>query len=205
MALNTFSTIKSAVSDWLDRDDIATVVDQFITLTETRLYSVLRVRQMETALSLTISSGTVTLPADFLEFKHAYVDGAPTQSLEFKGVDWIYKNYPTRSSGSKPVYAAVDAGTVLFGPYPDSNYVIKGTYYAKPAALVVTTNETNFLTTSYPDILLYGALVQSSYYLGQDERLIGWQAGYDEALNRLMDADKKERFPTTTALRTAAA
>jgi len=47
MAINTFSTLKSAVADWLDRDDIGNAIDNMIGLMESRLYSQLRVRGKE--------------------------------------------------------------------------------------------------------------------------------------------------------------
>jgi len=204
MAINSFSTLKTAVLDWLDRDDIGDAVDNMVSLMEARLYSRLRVRGMETALSETIASGTITLPSDFLEFKHAYLDTTPTVALEFKPADWVQKRYPTRTSSGRPQFAAVDAGTLIFGPYPDSGYAVAGTYYARPAALSVS-NETNFLTTSWPDLLLYGTLVHSAMYLGQDSRLSAWEVAYDDAFKRITSADKREGFPAGVALRATAA
>ena len=203
MAITSYTSLKSAVADWIDRDDMTTQIVTMIGLMEARLYSVLRVRDMETALSETIASGTITLPSDFLEFKSLYINSSPIQALELKPADWILRYYPTRSSSGKPIYAATDANTLIFGPYPDSAYVVAGTYYARPTALS-TSNETNWLTSDWPDLLLYGTLLHTSMFLGDDDRLPIWEAGYREALGRITGADGHERFSRTVPLKVVA-
>lgn len=203
MAINTFSTLKSAVGDWLDRTDIDNAIDNMISLMESRLYRSLRVRDMESALSVTISSGVATLPTDFLALKYAYIDGSPAKPMMVQSADWVLRNHPLRSSTAKPTFVAVDAGTLIFGPFPDSDYTVKGTYYAKPAALSAT-NESNFLVTDWPDLALYGTLVHSAMFLGQDSRLTVWEAAYQEIFDSVMSAEKAERFPPTVALAVSA-
>lgn len=197
--IDTFSSLKMNVAGWLDRDDIDDAIDTMIGLMEARLYSELRVDGMETALAETIVGGTITLPADFLEFKHLYLDTAPTQAIEFKNLHWIQKNYPVRSSVNKPLFAAISNGSVVFGPYPDDGYDVAGVYYARPTALSIT-NESNFLTVSWPDLLLYGTLVHSAMYLGQDARMSVWEAAYGDAFRRIKAQDNMEDFPAGVAL-----
>ena len=201
--ITTFSTLKSAVGDFLDRSDLDAVggiIDTLIGLAEAQIYRDLRIRFMESALDVTISSGVAAIPADFLELKHAYIDGTPVQWLDPKDASWIVAQYPTRSSSSKPSYIAPDVGNFIFGPFPDSGYTVKGTYYALPTDLS-TTNETNFLTTDAPDVLLNATLLQSLSYLGMDERAVYWQGNYDNGLRRLEEQSQRERFPEQVALR----
>ena len=201
--ITTFSTLKTALGSFVDRDDMDAVGgtwDILIGLCEAEIYRDLRIRFMESAFSVTIASGVAALPADFLELKHVYVDGSPTQGLDPKSAAWIYANYPTRAAEAKPVFFAQDADNLIFGPYPDSAYVIKGTYYALPTALG-TGNETNWLTTNAPDLLLNGSLLASVGYLGEDERSPGWQRNYTDAFNRIMEADERERWPAQMPLR----
>ena len=203
MAINTFSTLKSAVADWLDRDDIGNAIDTMIGLMESRLYSQLRVRNMESALSETIASGVITLPTDLIEFKAIYINSSPIQALEFKNLDWLQSHYPTRSSSGKPLYAALSTTTMAFGPYPDSAYEVAGTYYARPTALS-TSNESNFLTTTWPDLLLYGTLTHSALYLGQDARLPMWEMAYQDAFTRIMRSERREAYPAGVSLKAVA-
>ena len=48
MAINTYSTLQTAVANWLDRDDLADRVPEFISLAEATFNRVLRIRSMET-------------------------------------------------------------------------------------------------------------------------------------------------------------
>jgi hypothetical protein len=191
MAINNFSTLKTAVQNWIDRTDIADRVDEFISLGEARIYRELRIRAMETALSDTISSGVIGVPADFRALKHAYVNGSPTQWLEEQKAEFIYENYPTRSVTSKPRFIAQDGGNFIFGPYPDSAYTIKGTYYAALTALG-TVNETNWFTTNAPDLLLFAALTEAAGFEMNDEKEAKWLARYEQTKNRIQKEDNRQ-------------
>jgi len=201
MALTNYSTLLTSIADWLDRDDITTVSETWVDLAEARIYRELRHSFMESALSVAISSGTAALPADFLELKVAYLTTTPATPLQIRNADWIYARYPQRTADGVPCFIATEQDAFLFGPYPDSNYTIAGTYYAKPDPLVTTTNETNWLTTNAPDMLLYGSLVHSAPYIGHDQRAPLWEAAYQDALRRVQNADKREDFPLSMPLR----
>lgn len=200
MAITSFTTLKNAVVDWLSRDDMGSAVETMIGLAEARIYRELRIRAMETALSDTIASGVIAVPSDYLELRYAYVDGAEAVSLEPRNPEWITANYPRRSSDSKPVYIARDDDNFIFGPYPDSTYTIKGSYYAKLTALS-SSNETNWFTTNAPDMLLYATLLHSAAYVGDDQRAQLWSLGYEDAKRLVIAQDAKERYPSGMAIR----
>ena len=191
MAINSFSTLKTAVQNWIDRTDIADRVDEFIALGEARIYRELRIRAMETALSDTIASGVISVPSDFRALKHAYVNGTPVQWLEQQTTEFIIENYPTRSSTSKPKFIAQDGGNFIFGPYPDSAYTINGTYYAALTAFG-TGNETNWFTSNAPDLLLYAALTEA-YGLEMDAEMEAkWAARFERAKNAIKKEDNRQ-------------
>ena len=148
---------------------------------------------------MTIASGVAALPSDFLELKYAYIDGTPVQWLDVKAAQWIHQMYPTRSSDGKPSFVAVDNSNLIFGPYPDSAYTVKGTYYAKPTALS-TSNETNWIVTNAPDLILFGALVESAPYIGDDPRFQIWEAKFQQTVDRVKRQEKRERWPSNSNL-----
>lgn len=199
MAVSSYSSLKSCVADWLDRDDIGDAIDAMIDMTEADINRRLRLTDMESAFSVTISGGVAALPSDFLEAAYLYVDSSPTSQLQFRPTAWLLTNYPNRTSDGKPCFAAVSGSNLIFGPYPDDNYTILGQYYARPTALSAT-NETNFLTTKHPDLLLYGALLHSAPYLGDDERLPIWQLKYKEAMASAASEEDFKLHPRHTPL-----
>jgi len=192
VALDTYSNIKASIADYLDRSDLTTQIADFMTLAENRIYRDLRVRAMETALSDTISSGTIAVPAGYLEAKYFYLDGSPIQPLQRKDLSFIYENYPTRSSDAKPVFYAREGANFIFGPFPNSDYTVKGIFYKKLAALAATTNETNFITDDIPAALLFGSLVEAEPFLQNDERLPVWQSRYAEVIRQAQADDDDE-------------
>lgn len=191
MAINSFSTLKTAVQNWWDRTDQDDRIDEFISLGEARIYRDLRIRAMETALSDTISSGVIAVPSDFRALKHAYVDGSPTKHLQQQSAEYIHDNYPTRSSTSKPEFIAQDGGNFIFGPYPDSAYTIKGMYYAALTALS-TSNETNWFTSNAPDLLLCAAMTEAFSFEINEEREAKWLTRYEDIKNRIVKEDNRQ-------------
>lgn len=187
----SYATLQSAVADWLDRSDLTTQIKDFIAFGEERLNRRLRIREFETALSSTISSGVIAVPSGYLEMKYAYVNSTPTSPLIRADIEYIYKNYPTRSSDGKPAYYAREAGNFIFGPYPNDDYVIKGVYYAAPTALS-DSNTTNFYTDSAPELILYSSLLSAEAFLQNDERLPVWNAAYKELVEDIQSQEDDE-------------
>lgn len=200
MAITNYSTLKTAIADWLDRDDLTSQIDTFIDLCEAQIYRRLRIRAMETALSDTIASGVISVPSSYLELINAYVDGSSAEPLQLTTPNHIYQRYPTRSSQGKPLYIAREGSSFIFGPYPDSTYTIKGLYYASLTALS-TSNETNWFTSNAPDLLLFGSLVAATPYIGDDERAVLWKAQYEEAIAEVTRQDRKERWADRAPIR----
>lgn len=197
MAFNSYSGLKDTIGVWLQRtsssDDIQVYADDFIDIAEERLARDLRIRANEATLNVTLSGGAASIPSDFIEIKHVYIDGSPAQPLNPVPSDWLLDNYPTRSSDAKPVFLAEDGGSFIFGPYPDKDYVLKGVYYKRPAALSLA-NETNEWTDNCPDVLLWAALVETAPFLMNDQRIATWEAKYQAAKQRVnLDERKRTR------------
>lgn len=193
MAITTYAELKTAVSNWLTRDDLTAYIEDFISLCEARIYRDLRIRCMEASLSSAISSGVVAVPTGYKEMKFAYLDGSPTQKLSRKDEEWIYQNYPSRSSDGMPNFFAIEVDNFIFGPYPDSAYTMKGTYYKKLDALSES-NTANWFTVNAPDLLLFGSLCEAEPFIKNDARLTLWNAKYELAKTRIQLEDSGENL-----------
>ena len=191
--ITTWATLKTEVANQLNRTDLTNDVPFFIQLAEFRIYRELRVRQMETVLNSTMSSGQIAVPSGYRSLKFAYIDGTPVQKLERKDAEWIYHNYPTRSASSKPFYIARDGGNFIFGPFPDSAYTVKGVFY-KQLDLLSDSNTSNWLITDAPDLIYFAALCEAKPWLGDDERVPLWERKYEIIKQRIQQADNDEEF-----------
>lgn len=203
MSIASYSELKTAVANWLNRSDLTTYIPDFVSLGEWRVNRELRIRAMETSLSSAIASGVLALPSDYVELKHAYVDGSPVQHLQRVNAEMIYGKYPTRSSVGKPNFIAREGSNFIFGPYPDSTYTIKGIYYKRLSPLS-DSNTTNWFTTNAPDLLLFSALLEAEPFMKNDERLILWQTKYEQAKSQIETEDQRESFSgSALSIRTA--
>jgi hypothetical protein len=191
MSISTYAELKDAVANWVARSTLTAFVPDFIMLGESRIYRELRIRAMETALSSTIATGVIAVPSGYIELKFAYIDGTPVQRLTVKDPGWIYEYYSTRSADGKPSFIARDVDNFIFGPYPDSAYTVKGTYYKRLDALSVS-NTTNWFTTNAPDLLLWASLCEAEPFMKNDERTQLWEAKYENVKQAIIKQDKRE-------------
>jgi hypothetical protein len=188
MSITTYAELQTAVGNWLHRADLTAIIPDLIGMAEKRIFREVRTRDMEAALSVTIASGVAALPADFVELKHAYVDGTPIQSLEIRPSDWLYKKFTTRSSDSKPNVVAVEGANLIFGPYPDSAYTIKGIYYKRLTGIALSANA---LFTANPDLYLLATLCEAAPYLKNDPRILVWEGKYKNVKDLVNNEDKR--------------
>jgi len=176
MSLSTYSDLQTSVANWLHRSDMTTIISDLILLGETRIFREIRCKPMESTLSVTIASGVAAVPSDYIDIKSAYVSGTTAQTLRRATVDYIYTNYPTRSSDAKPKHMAREGSNFIFGPYPDSSYTIAGIYYAQPTSIQTTANT---LFTTYPDLYLFASLCEAAPYMKNDDRIMIWEGKYE--------------------------
>lgn len=191
--ITSWGTLKTEVANAINRSDLTSDVPFFIQLAEQRIYRELRVRQMETALSSAISSGVIAVPSGYREMKFAYINSTPIQSLARKDAEWIYYNYPTRSSDRTPKYFAREAGNFIFGPYPDSTYTVKGVYY-KQLDLLSDSNTSNWLITDAPDLIYFGALAEAAAWMDDGEAVAKWEPKFARAKAMVQRQDEQEEF-----------
>src|SRR5688572_10528108 len=82
MAISTFAELQTAIGGWIDRASLAQIPD-FITLFEAQVNRRLMVRQQTTSATVTMSGGSGSLPADYLEWKRVTWNGDPTRDLDY--------------------------------------------------------------------------------------------------------------------------
>lgn len=189
MAITTYTELKSAVSDWLNRDDLDAVLDSFIALAEASFSRILRVRQMITRTTLPTSGQYLDLPSDFLEIFNIQLGSEPLQYLSPEILDQMRAGDDT--SADSCYYTIVGSQIELY-PTPADGSSLELSYYARIPALS-DVQATNWLLASSPDVYLYGALTQSAPYLKEDPRAQVWSQLAQSALQQLTIAEDDSR------------
>jgi len=182
--ITSYSTLQTAVADYLARSDLTSYIPNFIQNAENKLYRTLNLRNEETALSLPITSGAAAVPSDFKALKFAYFDQSPAQLLQWLPIEQLYAEYPNRASGSTPKAISREGASFVFGP-SSVDGTLKGIYYAKKAPL--RTTDPSWYVTNAPEVLLYGALLEATPFIVDDQRLGVWQAAFADAVQTLRD------------------
>lgn len=189
--ITDYDSLKTAIDDFMARSDLTTFTPNFIEEGEERIYNEMRTSDMEVALSSTISSGVISVPSTYIEMKQAYIDGSPTAPLRRVSLPELYQRYPTRSSDAKPCVFAREGSNFIFGPYPDSGYTVKGTYYSRLANLSAG-NTTNWLTDKYPYLILSAALVNGFQFIMDEQRAMFWEQKFQDHKKQIELLEKRE-------------
>lgn len=190
--ITSYSTLQTEVASTLARDDLTSYIPQFIQFAENKLYRSLNLRNEETALNVSISSGLAAVPSDFKALKFAYYDRTPTQLLQWVPIEELYRDYSNRTGGNVPEVISREAGNFVFGPVPDSG-TLKGVYYAKQDPL--RTTDPSWYVTNAPEVLLYGALLEAAPFIKDDARIMVWQTFYDRAVATIKEEEKNSHLP----------
>jgi hypothetical protein len=197
MALGTFTELKDAVADWLDRSDLTARIPDFITLAEARINRDLRIRPMEVRSTMETTSGQqyFNLPGGYIQMRNIQLNTNPTAPLEYITPEMLDRLYGSSATGKPRAYSLI-GDEIQLAPIPDSDYTLEMAFYEKFTALGDGTSgtvTTNWLTTNAPDVLLYGALLEAEPFIKNDERIGLWLNAYNGAIKKLQDADARDR------------
>ena len=197
MALGTFTELKDAVADWLDRSDLTARIPDFITLAEARLNRDLRIRPMEVRSSMETTSGQryFNLPGGYLQMRNMQMNTNPITPLEYITPEMLDRLYGSDTTGKPRAYSLI-GDEIQLAPIPDSDYTIEMAFYEKFTPLGDGTSGTvtnNWLTLNAPDVLLYGSLLEAEPFIKNDERISLWLNAYNGAIRKLQDADGRDR------------
>lgn len=192
-----YASLQTAVTDYLARSNLSTFAPNFIQNWEERFYRQPKNfgRWMEVSGTIgTIASSVIAVPSDYLGLKHSYVDGSPASRLDRVSLNQLYGRWPRGSSTGLPVNISRDGANFVFGPAPDSGYVIKGVYWGKPVLMrdFAADAAAHWIIVNAPDLVLYGALLEAEPFMKNDARIPVWSEFYRAALTDYRDLHKEE-------------
>lgn len=140
------------------------------------------------------------LPTDFLEmYRVTLTSTTPPRELEVVTGQYVSQEKDRYTSPAIPWAYAIVGGNMEFLPVPDTSYNIERVYYQRIPAL--STNSTNWLLTSHPNIYLHGSLSEAYKFVMDEARAAVHRAEYDAAVQRLIDTDRSSKVGTTPKMR----
>lgn len=200
MALDTYSNLKTAVGNWLNKSNLTSYIPDFISITEADFGRKLRTKDLETSGTDTFSTSTLDLSSvltRYKELKMVYVANASEYWIQnYVSPDQFFQMHADTTTGQPRDYTLV-GDTMYFGPAPDSSYtwVI---WYTQSIQALSDSNATNSILTNHPDIYLYGALTAAEPFLKNDARLPVWKSLYEEAIESANQQNIRRYYSRTS-------
>jgi len=193
VSITTYSELKTAVANWLNRDDLTSVIPDFIALTEADMDRKIRHWRMEERSTADIDARYTQLPSGFMEAVRFHLD-FDERPIDLVTPVFMQKQRQSNSDTSgRPLYYSIIAGQIEVWPTPDAAYTGELYYYARTTPLD-DSNTTNWILDYFPDAYLYGALVHSAPYLVDDQRTQVWASLYQNAIDGINSNNEKAKF-----------
>jgi hypothetical protein len=173
-----YSTLQSAIANWLHRNDLTETIPDFIALTESRINRVFSARgtENEALLTATPHSEFVELPSDFGSPIVLWLESfVPRQELILKQASEL--DYSPIES--YPNFWAVKSNQIQFDRIASDSYPLRLRYVQ---TINIAATDTNYILTNYPDIYLFGALVEAAVFIRDMEQMQVWQQKLDVAM-----------------------
>lgn len=193
MAITTYAELKSAIADFLNRDDLTSVIPTFIAAAESQMQREVRHYKMMQRSTAGIENRYTQLPGNWLETIRFHVTGDKSYRIESTSMDDMLQLRERGSVSGRPTHYAHIGQTLEVYPTPDTSYTSELLYYEKIPALSDSVT-TNWLLQDAPDMYLYGSLLHSAPYLQDDARLALWANLYAGAVQSVNDQSEKARY-----------
>ena len=194
--ITNYANLQTTIADFLNRDDLTSVIPTFIQLAEAQINRDLRHWKMEKRASGQQSSGDshMQIPSDWVETIRMNISDGGTKPLDLISRKAMEDKRAGNENmaGTPRYYTHADSQFHLY-PTPNATTNIELLYYAKTDALSDSTT-TNWLLGDAPDVYLYGSLLHSAPYLAEDERVGVWAQMYSAAIAQLNMKSEQSRY-----------
>lgn len=145
--------------------------------------------------TMTASSTSLTLPADYIEDKYFTLTGTAQARLVRKPIQELIQSFTYDGSGNRvqttPQLFSNDQSNFLFDSMADQPYPYLLYYYQQPAALS-TSNTTNVLTSRYPRMFRAACMAGASEFM-KDMGVGNYDRTYWDSIaeNEIMEAQRE--------------
>lgn len=198
----TFDSLKTDIRRYLERGfTLATdqivfeQIPRLINLAEQRIARELKVEGLINVLSGALQTGLAVYPKpdrwrQTVSFNFGNgTDNSTYNQLWPRSYEYLRSYWPDRSKTGTPLfYAEYDYNNWIVAPTPDAAYPFEVLVY-QLIPLLDDANQSNWLTEYAPQLILYGALLEATPFLKNDERIQVWQSMYDRAAQALSGED----------------
>ena len=199
-----YEEIKALAISYSDRNDVEITanIDNFIRVAESRINRALKTQQMETRVSIpTIAEQEYyDLPVGFgglrdIEIR-ATEDDRKRYTLAYISPEQMNNRSSHSDDGTYKIYYTIIANQIQIMP-PQDGKIMELVYYKLITALDGT-NTTNWISDTYPDLYLFGILVEITSFVKDDVASSLWSDRFTSTLNEITLDDDKTSWSGTS-------
>jgi hypothetical protein len=198
VALDTYTNLRAEIADFVNRDDLSSVIPTFILLTEVELNRRLRDRRMLRRAIATLSLQYLRLPSGLVSLRDIQLNSDPPVPLAGSTPQALNDLRAGSNQSGKPRHYAHLGEQIEVYPTPDAAYEIEIAYYGTIPALSDST-ATNWVLDYYPDLYLWGALKQAAKYLGDQQLNQNATSAFDAAIVQAVVTNESATISGVTA------
>ena len=190
----TYAELVQKIRDYTEVDsNVLTdpIVDGFIENAEFRIMRDVDSDQNKRYATATLVNGQrfINTPDNTLVVRSAQIidsDGVASANnrefLEYRDTSFMSEYNPAENTGVPKYYGMWDDNTLVFSPTPDATYEIQLNYILKNPGLS-SSNTTTYISTNFPNGLLYACLVEAYGFLkGPTDLLQLYEGRYKQAV-----------------------
>jgi len=199
-----YEEIKALAISYSDRNDVEITanIDNFIRVAESRINRALKTQQMETRVSIpTIAEQEYyDLPVGFgglrdIEIR-ATEDDRKRYTLAYISPEQMNNRSSHSDDGTYKIYYTIIANQIQIMP-PQDGKIMELVYYKLITALD-SVNPENWISTTYPDLYLFGILVEITSFVKDDVAAGLWNSRFSSTLNEITLEDDKTSWSGTS-------
>lgn len=217
MALDTYTNLKTAVADWLNRSDLTSAIPDFITLAEAQMrrdlkqYLTSSFTKAAAAADLDVDATATYEVAEVLGV--AMNDGAggtynhPLLPIDRDTYQQLMSNDSTVRAPTRFYFVDRDQDSQtttlrFYPPLSATNTInIRVAVVKQLQALASAAGGVNAVLTLAPDAYLFGTLLQAAKYLEHDSRVPMWKDDYASAIKGLRIQGDRQQYGGTPRYR----
>lgn len=179
MPINDFPSLKTAVSNWMSRGDVAGEADDFISLGEAALNRELNPVEIDVTLTGVANSRSIDIAGQSCVEPIALFL-AETGLDEVPLTPKTDGTFPYLNSSGRPRFWAIDGTNIDFDRPLDQAYPFRFRFRQRFA--LSETAPTNWLLTNHPDVYLAAVLVWGGVFIQDDVAASRWMTILNTAL-----------------------
>jgi len=177
MAISTYTELKSAITDYMERSELSGKAEEWITLAEARLNRKLESVEADVSLTGTVNSRSIDISS------YSVIEGIALFLLDDDGDEIELTKrpegtFPQTTDTDEPEIWALDGDSIDFDCKLDQAYTFRFRYVGRFA--LSDTAPTNSLLTNHPDVYLAACIVWGGMYTQNPDMVVGYKALLDE-------------------------